>query len=130
MIATAGSGVAAGGWFSHGKGFFRSPHILSPCIVAVLSRSVRVPCLQAGQLRSDWYDIMWQYYSKIGTLEIRLTPEGRYQLSIGESRIDSYESAHKAAEAVHLGITGYEALDRLYPWELPHGLYQWETGEL
>ena len=73
---------------------------------------------------------MWQYYSKIGNLEIRLTPEGLYQLSIGEARIDSYESAHKAAEAVHLGITGYEALDRLYPWELPHGLYQWENSAL
>jgi hypothetical protein len=73
---------------------------------------------------------MWQYYSKIGTLEIRLTSAGLYQLCIGEAHIDSYESAHKAAEAVHLGITGYEALDRLYPWELPHGLYQWETSEL
>lgn len=72
---------------------------------------------------------MWQYFSKIGLLKIELTAERRYQLSVGEVPIQRYDTVQKAAEAVHLGITGYPELDRLYPWELPHGLYQWETPD-
>jgi len=82
--------------------------------------------MEFGQIRSDRGGFMWSYLSKIGVLKILPAAEHGYDLSVEGARIAGYDTPQSAAEAVHLGITGFKELDCLLPWELPHGLYQWE----
>lgn len=78
----------------------------------------------------QWISENYFLKSQIGTFWIRPQPGARhyYRLGFNDQRLELYQGAWKAAEAVHEHTTGFEQWDRRKELEAPSGLTEWEFG--